>query len=238
MFEDATFHSRGLATSQTPKWMLLTLTVNLTVVVALIAIPLINPESLPARLLQRALLAPPPVLAVQPQAHTQPAASMQTVSLRNPYAAPIILPTRINTDPVPPFQSTTLLNPMPGGVVGSDLPSTALFHTDPPPAVHPAASPARVPVSGGVIEGFLVYRSTPSYPPMAKTARVSGTVVLAATISKSGTIENLRVLTGHPMLIQSAIEAVKTWRYRPYLLNNQPVEVETTINVVFSMGTR
>ena len=73
---------------------------------------------------------------------------------------------------------------------------------------------------------------------MAKTARVSGTVVLAATISKSGTIENLRVLTGHPMLIQSAIEAVKTWRYRPYLLSNQPVEVETTINVVFSMGTR
>jgi protein TonB len=67
---------------------------------------------------------------------------------------------------------------------------------------------------------------------------VSGTVVLAATISKSGTIENLRVLSGHPMLTQAAIDAVKTWRYRPYLLNHEPVEVETTINVVFSMGSR
>jgi len=70
----------------------------------------------------------------------------------------------------------------------------------------------------------------------AKAARVSGTVVLQATISKTGTIENLRVISGPAMLQQSAMDAVKSWRYRPYLLNNDPVEVETTVNVVFSLG--
>ena len=237
MFEDATFHSRGINPSQTPKWMLLTLTVNLTIVAVLIAIPLMNPESLPARFLQRALYAPPPALAALPQPRSIQAASTPTVSLRNPYAAPVIIPTGINTDPVPPLQSSPDLSAMPDGVVGSAIPSTAPFHTDPPPAVHPA-QPRSVPISGGVIDGYILHRTRPAYPAIARTVGVSGTVVLAATISKSGTIENLRVLSGHPMLTQAAIDAVKTWRYRPYLLNHEPVEIETTINVVFSMGSR
>jgi protein TonB len=83
---------------------------------------------------------------------------------------------------------------------------------------------------------MLLQKTIPMYPPIAKAARVSGTVVLQATISKSGTIENLRVISGPAMLQQSALEAVKSWRYRPYLLNNEPVEVETTVNVVFSLG--
>ncbi|HEX4581961.1 MAG TPA: energy transducer TonB, partial [Acidobacteriaceae bacterium] len=76
----------------------------------------------------------------------------------------------------------------------------------------------------------------PAYPPIARAARISGTVVLQATISKTGTIENLRVISGPPMLTQSALEAVKTWRYKPYQLNGEPVEVETTVNVVFNLG--
>ncbi len=76
----------------------------------------------------------------------------------------------------------------------------------------------------------------PPYPAIAKAAGVQGTVILQATISKSGTIENLRVVSGPAMLQQAALDAVKTWRYRPYLLNGQPVEVETTVNVVFSLG--
>jgi len=82
----------------------------------------------------------------------------------------------------------------------------------------------------------LLQKTIPIYPPIAKAARVSGTVILQATISKTGTIENLRVISGPAMLQQSALEAVKSWRYRPYLLNNEPVEVETTVNVVFSLG--
>ena len=111
-----------------------------------------------------------------------------------------------------------------------------VFHSD-PPAVRPAQQ-SRVVISSGVTEGLIIYRTTPAYPTIAKTAGVTGTIVLAATISKAGLIENLRVLSGHPMLREAAIDAVQKWRYRPYLLNNQPVEVETTINVVFSMGNR
>jgi protein TonB len=66
--------------------------------------------------------------------------------------------------------------------------------------------------------------------------RVEGTVSLAATISKTGTIENLRVVSGPPILQQAALDAVKTWLYRPYLLNREPIEVETTVNVIFTLG--
>jgi protein TonB len=99
-----------------------------------------------------------------------------------------------------------------------------------------AAVPKKINISGGVAQGMLLQKTTPVYPPIAKAARVSGTVVLQATISKSGTIENLRVISGPAMLQQSALDAVRTWRYRPYLLNAEPVEVETTVNVVFTLG--
>jgi len=91
-------------------------------------------------------------------------------------------------------------------------------------------------ISAGVAVGMLIQKTTPIYPPIAKAARVSGTVILQAEISKQGTITNLRVVSGPAMLQAAAIDAVKTWRYRPYLLNNEPVEVETTINVIFSLG--
>ena len=90
-------------------------------------------------------------------------------------------------------------------------------------------------LSAGVAVGMLLQKTQPVYPPIAKAARVSGTVVLQATISKTGTIENLRVISGPAMLQQAALDAVKTWRYRPYLLNNEPVEVETTVNVIFKL---
>jgi protein TonB len=84
--------------------------------------------------------------------------------------------------------------------------------------------------------GNKISGADPLYPAIARSARVQGTVVIAATISKSGSIENLHVVSGPPLLVSSAVEAVKTWRYRPYLLNGDPVEVETTINVVFNLG--
>jgi len=91
-------------------------------------------------------------------------------------------------------------------------------------------------VSAGVAEGMAIHKTPPVYPKIAKDSRVSGTVVLAATINRSGLLENVRVISGSQMLRGAAVEAVKTWRYRPYMLNNQPVAVQTTINVVFSLG--
>jgi protein TonB len=100
-----------------------------------------------------------------------------------------------------------------------------------------AAPPTKVNISAGVSSGLLLQKTVPLYPPIAKAARVQGTVVLAATISKAGTIENLRVVSGNPMLQQNAMDAVRQWRYKPYLLNGEPVEVETQVNVVFTLGS-
>jgi periplasmic protein TonB len=99
-----------------------------------------------------------------------------------------------------------------------------------------AAPPKTVNVSAGVAVGLLIQKTPPVYPNIARSARVSGTVVLEATISKAGAIENLRVVTGPEMLRKSALDAVRTWRFKPYKLNNQPTEIETTINVVFALN--
>jgi protein TonB len=119
-----------------------------------------------------------------------------------------------------------------GGVMGGILGGIG---SGPAPVVK-AAAPKKIAVSAGVIAGNKLSGTSPQYPAIAKAARIQGTVVLQATISKNGTIENLRVLSGPPMLVQSALEAVKSWRYKPYLLNGEPVEVETQVNVIFTLG--
>lgn len=96
--------------------------------------------------------------------------------------------------------------------------------------------PRRVTISAGIAVGMLLSHNAPAYPPAARAARVSGTVVLEALISINGTIKDLQVVQGPPELQQSAVDAVRTWRYRPYLLNGEPVEVRTTVNVVFTMN--
>ena len=120
------------------------------------------------------------------------------------------------------------------GLGGSSNATDSLFANKGPQVK--AAAPKKVSISAGVMVGMLVQKTQPVYPPIAKAARVSGTVVLQATISKAGTIEGLHVISGPAMLQQAAMDAVKTWRYRPYLLNNEPVEVETTVNVIFTLG--
>jgi protein TonB len=96
--------------------------------------------------------------------------------------------------------------------------------------------PRSLNVSSGVAAGNLIEKTMPQYPAIARAARIQGTVVLQATISRTGLIQNLRVISGPPMLQQAAVDSVRSWRYKPYLLNGDPVEVETTINVVFNLG--
>ena len=91
-------------------------------------------------------------------------------------------------------------------------------------------------VSAGVAEGMAIHKTPPIYPKIARDSHVSGTVVLGATINRSGMLENVHVISGSQMLRTAAVDAVRTWRYRPYMLNSQPVAVQTTINVVFSLG--
>jgi len=107
------------------------------------------------------------------------------------------------------------------------------------PVVTKAAPPkpaGPVKVSGGVIAGNAISKPEPTYPAIARAAHVQGTVILHAIISKTGTIQNLTVVSGPPMLQQAAIDGVSRWRYKPYLLNGEPVDVETTIQVNFNFG--
>jgi len=117
-----------------------------------------------------------------------------------------------------------------GGVAGMEGSAMAV-----PPNVTVSA-PKQVNISAGVAAGLILKKTVPVYPALAKAARVQGTVVLQGTISKEGTVENLRVISGSPMLTQAAIDAVEQWVYRPYLLMGEPVEVETQINVIFTLG--
>jgi periplasmic protein TonB len=116
------------------------------------------------------------------------------------------------------------MNGVLGGIVGGSLP---------PPKV---AAPQKIRVSSGVVAGNKISGANPTYPAIAKTARIQGQVVLQATISKAGTITGLHAVSGPPMLYQSAIDAVQQWRYKPYILNGEAVEVETTIQVNFTLN--
>jgi TonB family protein len=167
----------------------------------------------------------------------QPASHAQPEMMNRQLTAPTLIPKAMKAAPAneaPPSagfgaNGTEGLNSNASGAIGS------VFNGPGRPKVKVEA-PKIVNVSAGVAVGLLLQKTAPIYPPIAKTARVSGTVVLGATISKTGSIEGLHVISGPEMLRQSAEEAVRTWRYRPYMLNNEPVAVETTVSVIFSLG--
>jgi|SRR5579871_28146 periplasmic protein TonB len=121
-----------------------------------------------------------------------------------------------------------------GGPNGAPLPFAGGTHP-----VMPVPAPATVTHTfrpSSLLEGSLIRRVQPVYPPLARSARIQGAVVLFAVISRDGTITNLHAVSGHPILIPAAVQAVEQWRYRPYILNNEPVEVETQITVNFVLG--
>jgi protein TonB len=134
--------------------------------------------------------------------------------------------------PDAPYAGPIGAGPSVGDPTGLHLPFSG---TNPVPLPRPAPTTRPIPVSH-IQEGNIIRRVQPSYPPMAKMAHVQGQVVLVAIISKAGTIENLRVVSGHPLLVPAAIEAVAQWRYRPYILNDEAVEVETQITVNFMLS--
>jgi protein TonB len=124
------------------------------------------------------------------------------------------------------------------GSTGSDRASSTLQALLGRPSANPPAHvTAQKPIARSVMmEGNLIHRVQPDYPPLARSAGIQGVVVLQAVISRQGAIENLRVISGHPMLVRAAVEAVMQWRYRPYSLNGKPIEVETQITVNFTLS--
>jgi protein TonB len=122
-----------------------------------------------------------------------------------------------------------------GGIIGS-VPTAAPPPPPPPVKVEKAATPQRIRVGGNVQAANLINQVRPVYPPLAKQARISGVVELSAIIGKDGRVQDLKVVRGHPLLVQAALDAVKNWVYRPTLLNGEPVEVSTTIDVNFTLS--
>jgi protein TonB len=235
MFEDSTFESTGRIHTRSRSWMVATLLLNATILFALILIPLIYPEALPRQALSFLLTTPAPPPAPQPPPKQPPQpfhgrSEMQGTQL----FAPPRIPTTIGHLDGPEAPGNPLISldsggPMPDAATGVFVGRRAaqVVHSD-------VQGPVRL--SSIIVAGLALYKPTPAYPAIAKAAGVEGTVVLQATISKNGTIEDLRVASGPAMLQQAALDTVKMWRYRPYLLNNLPVEVETTVNVVFTLG--
>jgi TonB family protein len=107
--------------------------------------------------------------------------------------------------------------------------------TDPQANPEQPPKPMRLRVSAGVAEGLKIHDVTPRYPVEARQQRIQGDVLLQARIDTKGNIVNLKVVQGDPILVAAAVDAVKQWRYRPYILKGEPVEVETTIRVQFHM---
>jgi periplasmic protein TonB len=108
--------------------------------------------------------------------------------------------------------------------------------TDTAPRPPASGRPLRVRVSEGVSRGLLIKKVEPQYPDDARQARIQGTVVLKAMISKTGDLKELNLVSGHPMLAPAAIDAVRQWKFKPYLLNGDAVEVETQIQVNFRLS--
>jgi protein TonB len=232
MFEDALMESGGKITTHRTWFSGVAAICNCSIACLLALWPLLHPASLPRQTLSMLLAAPSP--PAQPLPHMNHAVSVAHASaFANPFTPPKIIPNSIATDREPPPVDSGLapLARNGGSLIG--LPDS--IGNAAPPQVHVPALRKLV-ISSGVMAGNKLSGAEPRYPTIAIAARVQGTVVLAATISKTGTIENLRVISGPSMLAMAAEQAVQTWRYRPYLLNDAPVEVETTVRVLFHLG--
>ncbi|HEX4068024.1 MAG TPA: TonB family protein [Acidobacteriaceae bacterium] len=204
----------------------------------MILIPLIYTEALPKAMLSTFIVAPapppppPPPMAAVKVKQVKLAQVIET----NP-VTPTVIPKKIEVEKdqaAPDVASNTQDNGMPGGT-GDVLGGIAGNGPVVPPPPKPQA-PRRITLGGQVQAAKLINKVPPQYPEVARSAHVTGTVVLRAVVSKSGGIEQLQLVSGPPLLAKAAMDAVTQWRYRPTVLNGQPVEVDTTISVVFSLG--
>jgi len=244
MLEHSLFESEGRTKTRKPMTVVLSVVAHVVTISLLVLIPLLQIQALPVPPVDMSLwiprIEPPksmPVFSAQPrvQKYTRPDPNLLT--------EPTAIPQQIRYVDEPP-------NP-PGGFAPStgDTGLSSLLSTFvnrqpeveapslaqppiPPPPVLVKTAPTRI---SHLEQADLIHRVNPVYPPLAKQTRVQGIVVLEATISKDGAIESLRVVSGHPLLSQAALDAVKQWRYRPLVLNGEPTDVITTITVTFTL---
>jgi len=209
--------------------------VQVVILGVMILIPLIYTEALPKGMLNTFLVAPaPPPPPPPPQPVVKIIKAPKVINIQK-MVAPTVIPKNIaivkEDAPVIYTNSSEGVAGGTGNVLGGLIGSGPAAPPPPKPV-----TPSRIRVGGSVESASLINKVTPQYPPIAKTAHVSGTVVLHAVIAKDGTIQELQYVSGPPLLMKAAMDAVKEWRYKPTTLNGEPVEVDTTIDVVFTLG--
>jgi protein TonB len=230
--------------------------IQVGLLIVAVILPMIYFDVLPAATLTSFLVAPPPPPPPPPPPAAAPVVARVKVIPRQFDAGRLMTPkaipkeiAMIKEDELPPSAAGVggVVGGVPGGVaggavggvLGSILTQSNALAPPPPPPPPPKAPPPprRVQIGGNVQAASLIYGPKPNYPPLAKQARISGVVHLHAFISKEGTIQSLSVIPpAHPLLAPAAMEAVRQWRYKPTMLNGEPVEVETTIDVSFMLA--
>lgn len=250
MFEQALLEVAGRTNKS---WTVLVSSgMQLGLVAALSVIPLLNTDLLPRTTLQMMLVAPsppppppPPAPPAQRALQTRPVARRQFDGLH--LSEPARIPDKIAvlaSEELPPVAGNG--SGVPGGLengVPGGMNSMAPRLLEVPPVLMATAKPVetvapipRIAVGGHVQDALIIHKVIPVYPPLARQARLSGTVRFTAIIARDGTIQNLTLVSGHPLFVPAAAEAVRQWRYRPTLLNGDPVEVIAPIEVIFILN--
>ena len=245
MFDEMVISSPNPKKTNKPWTVVLSMVFQVAFLGILILIPLIYTEALPKTMMATMLTAPPPppppppppaaaqIVHVKPQAHLMDSGKLM---------APKVIPKDvkiIKEDAEPDMGAMGAVGGVPGGVAGGSMGGVlggvigGMGAAPPPPKPH-QTGPIRV--GGSVQAARIINRVQPVYPPLARQTRINGTVRLHAIIAKDGTIQQLEVISGHPLLQQAALDAVRQWRYQPTLLNGEPVEVDTTIDVIFTLN--
>ncbi|GGH05973.1 energy transducer TonB [Silvibacterium dinghuense] len=239
MFADSLVESTGRLHTSRRSLALVSLLVQGAILAALAMWPLIHPDRLPPRALTMLITAPLPPSS-PPQAPHAAAISRAVPALLNALTAPTHIHP-ITSDSSAPNDTPIVEGATIGDGSGDTRNLAQLFNDGPgskPPDVtlaKPAHPSGPVRISEGVALGHLLNPIQPVYPAIAKAARISGTVVVEATISTNGTVIHAHAVSGPPMLVGAAVDAVSRARYQPYQLSGQPVEVQTTVSVVFRL---
>jgi len=216
------------------------LALQLLLLAALFIVPLFHTETLPKREVLTMLIAPPRAAAARGamrlQAPTSPTYTSTNTSIHVP------APRTQEAPPLPAEAAGGETGGVPGGVpngVPDGALNGVLSSTSSLPVLAKAPEPMankRIRVPAQIAEANLIHDVAPQYPPEAGRARIEGIVVLMAVIGKDGTVRDVRVESGLPLLAQAAIDAVRQWRYKPYLLNGEPVEVDSHITINFTLS--
>jgi len=248
IFSDSLLHYEGQKGRQT--WATLaSVLLQCSLVGVMLLLPLYFTQELPKSQLLTFLVAPPPPPPPPPAAE-QVARITKQIQTDMISGGQLRTPTRIpqkvqmikeEDAPLPVAGGGGVVGGVPGGIPGGQLGGVigGIVSSSANVAVVPKFQPVvpqRVRISQGVTAGMLIHKTQPSYPILARSARIQGTVILKAIIDKDGNIQDLQLVSGHPLLVPAAIAAVKEWHYKPFLLNGIPTEVETTVDVNFILS--